>query len=103
MKYIKWIFLGMIAALAGAGSGCFLGGYLYYASQLPELNAALDYRPALITHIYDRNGEVLAELAAERRFPVPLSAVNEWMQEAIIAIEDQNFYSHRGLDLEGIV
>ncbi|MBN1295726.1 transglycosylase domain-containing protein, partial [bacterium] len=103
MKAIRWAVMVLLALLAGGSGGAFLAGYLHFSAQLPELNAALNYRPSLITHIYDRHGCVLAELAVERRFPVPLAEIAPCMHKAIIAIEDENFYSHRGLDLEGIL
>lgn len=103
MKIVKLLFLAICAAFIGLGSGVFVAGYMHYSSQLPQLNAALNYEPALITHVYDRHGNVLVELADERRIPVPLSEVAQTMQDAIVAIEDQNFYSHQGLDPEGIV
>ncbi|MCD4654151.1 transglycosylase domain-containing protein [bacterium] len=103
MKIVKLVFLVLFFTLTGLGSGIFVAGYLHYSSQLPELDTALNYQPSLITHVFDRNGELLAEFADEYRIPVPLSDVARVMQDAIIAIEDKNYYSHRGLDLEGIL
>jgi len=103
MRIIKILFLLIVATATGFISGGILAGYLYYSSQLPELNAALNYQPNLVAHVYDRHGEVIAEFADEYRIPVPLADIAQIMQDAIIATEDQNFYSHRGLDLEGII
>src|SRR5213076_2720742 len=50
--------------------------------------------PELITSIY--NNEM------EDRLPVALDAVPKTLTNAIIAIEDKNFYSHNGISLRGI-
>ncbi len=93
--------LSLMIAL-GSVTGAVLAVYLHYVQQLPELNAAVNYEPYLITRVFDRNGKFLAEFARERRILVPLSQVPEVMQQALISIEDSSFYSHRGLDILGI-
>ena len=50
--------------------------------------------PELITSIY--NNEM------EDRLPVALGAVPKTLTDAIIAVEDKNFYSHKGLSITGI-
>ncbi|MBN1354961.1 PBP1A family penicillin-binding protein [bacterium] len=94
--------LGLTIAI-GIGSGSVLAVYFHYARQLPELSQALDYRPPLISSIFDRKGNLLANFAKERRILVPLSQIPELMQNAIIAIEDEHFYSHHGIDFPGIM
>jgi penicillin-binding protein 1A len=55
------------------------------------------------TVIYDRTGEEVYRLhAGENRTPVKLDKIPKQVQEAFIAIEDPNFYSHHGLDFKGI-
>ena len=49
--------------------------------------------PELITSIYDNE--------MEDRLPVSLSAVPKTVTDAIIAVEDKNFYSHHGLSITG--
>ena len=56
------------------------------------------------TKIYDREGKViLYEIAGEeKRTIVPLSEMPEYLKLAVIAVEDKNFYEHRGLDFKAI-
>jgi membrane peptidoglycan carboxypeptidase len=50
--------------------------------------------------IYDRNGGVSATLFAEQnRSSVPLTQVPHTVQAAILAVEDENFYTHKGVNL----
>lgn len=51
--------------------------------------------PELVTSIY--NNEM------EDRLPIALSAVPKTVSNAIIAVEDKGFYSHRGLSITGIL
>ena len=48
--------------------------------------------------ILDAKGDVLAVLFAQNRIEVPLEQISPLMQQAIIAIEDQRFFNHAGVD-----
>jgi membrane peptidoglycan carboxypeptidase len=54
------------------------------------------------SRILDKNGRVLATLFTENRVPVRLAQVPLAAQQALIAIEDNRFYEHRGIDLKGM-
>lgn len=73
-----------------------------YLTELPPIDTLDEYRPSLITRIYDINGEVIDELFVERRALVPLSKIPVDLQNAVIAIEDQRFFKHWGADLHAI-
>jgi membrane peptidoglycan carboxypeptidase len=51
--------------------------------------------------IVDSNGDTLAVLFAQNRIEVPLEEISPIMQQAIIAIEDQRFLNHAGIDFRG--
>lgn len=90
-----------IGLLSGAG---LIGAVLvYYNSQLPDLRQITDYKPSLITRVYDRNGEVLAEYANERRVWVPISEIPKPVVQSFLAAEDSHFYEHGGYDLKAII
>jgi penicillin-binding protein 1A len=74
----------------------------HYLTELPRIDTLDEYRPNLITEIYDINGEVIAELFVERRALVPLSKIPVDLQNAVIAVEDQRFFKHWGADLHAI-
>lgn len=60
-------------------------------------------RPAEATKIYASNGKtLLATYYAENRLVVPLDKISEHLQNAVIATEDQRFWSHGGVDIRGI-
>lgn len=56
------------------------------------------------TKILDRNGKVLYEIYIDQSFdPVKLEQVPKCVKDATIAVEDAEFYSHKGLNIRGIV
>lgn len=70
---------------------------------LPDPHELSQQEPAVTTKILDRNGKVLFRLYKdENRTIVPLSKISPNLINATIAIEDQNFYNHRGFSVKGI-
>jgi penicillin-binding protein 1A len=54
--------------------------------------------------VYDRNGALQATLYGEQnRAPVPLAQIPALVREAIIVVEDENFYSHEGVNLRATI
>lgn len=49
------------------------------------------------------DGSVIAHFFTEERIVVDISDMSEWVQKAIVDIEDRRFYQHSGVDLEGIL
>ncbi len=69
---------------------------------LPQIRKLETFQPSATTRVYASDGVVLAELFAQRRDPVKLDAVPSYLKAALLATEDQNFYSHGGFDIKGI-
>jgi penicillin-binding protein 1A len=63
------------------------------ASELAELA-----RKPQSTIVYDRDGNPAFTFFVEQRIDVPLDRVSPVMIDAVLAVEDKRFYSHRGLD-----
>jgi len=54
------------------------------------------------SHVYDRNGNELCQFWKQKRTVVPLSRISKQLVNAILAMEDHDFYHHHGYDLAGI-
>ncbi len=52
--------------------------------------------------VYDAAGTVIAELGAERRYPVSIDKMPPYVYQAVVAVEDGRFYEHSGIDPWGI-
>lgn len=70
---------------------------------LPDIRTLEDYTPPLSTHVYDDKGNEIAEFSIERRALLPLSQIPVDLQNAVIATEDDNFFSHWGISPKGII
>ena len=94
------LLLNMVMALVligclGIGAGLGLLAGTLQTIPGPE---ALIYRPNVATVVYDRHGEVICRFMVENRTYVPLSSIPKHLQDAIVSIEDQHFWSHRGIN-----
>ncbi len=67
-------------------------------TNLPDLDAFIRFEPPSIGRVYDANGKVLIELARERREVLQYGAIPEVVRQAILSAEDENFFSHSGVD-----
>ena len=96
------IFLGFIIVVLVmiTGIGC---GFLT-ASMNTKPDLASDIQPPASSQIYDINGNEIANVhAAENRRPVKISQVPKDLQNAFVAVEDNRFYEHMGVDPRGIM
>ncbi|MDI6712462.1 MAG: PBP1A family penicillin-binding protein [Anaerosomatales bacterium] len=81
------------------------GLYLYGLSrQLPDLDPeSVAFKPAETSVVYAADGSVLAEWHAEQdRTVIPIEQMPQHLLDAVVAIEDERFYQHEGVDLQGI-
>lgn len=73
--------------------------FLWYSRDLPTPGKIVESRFSDATRIYDRKGQLLYSVYAEQnRTYVKLDAISKDLQEATIAIEDENFYKNKGFD-----
>jgi penicillin-binding protein 1A len=87
LAFISWIFGIMMAV----------------ASDLPQLEDRAQFANAQNSVVLDINGEKIATLTNnEGRILVGSEDIAPVMKEATVAIEDQRFYEHRGVDFVGI-
>ncbi|MGB7438939.1 MAG: transglycosylase domain-containing protein [Candidatus Acidiferrum sp.] len=65
---------------------------------MPDLDAFIRFEPPSSGHIYDTNGHVLLELGRERREIIQYNDIPDVLRQAILSAEDENFFSHSGVD-----
>lgn len=105
LRTMKLLRLGAIGAAVGAillivG---FFAAFAWYSRELPKPGEVVR-RQGFSTKIYDRNGKLLYDLYdQERRTPVEIGQVPEALKQATIAIEDKEFYNHKGFDILTVV
>ncbi len=95
MKYILMLLFCAGIALCG--------GFLYIYSLVRfDAYSIIDYKPKLTTQIYDRNGELIANIFEENRIYVKYEDLPARMVEALVAIEDTSYFEHGGVNFEAI-
>lgn len=78
--------------------------YLYKLSQdLPDYGSLANYQPPITTRVYANDGSLIAEYARERRLFVPIESIPRRVIDAFLSAEDKDFYSHPGVDLNGVM
>lgn len=95
-----------IVALIGAGAFAILMALfaaLFIVPNLPPIDALTDYRPKIPLRVYTADNVLIGEFGEERRDFVSIAGIPSSMKNAIIAIEDNNFYDHGGVDILGVV
>ncbi|OEU67741.1 MAG: hypothetical protein BBJ57_03690 [Desulfobacterales bacterium PC51MH44] len=83
--------------------GMIAGLFLALTHDLPQIRSLETFRPSSVTRIYSADKVLLAELFVEKRDPVPLKVIPQYLKKALIATEDRKFYQHSGVDLKGIL
>jgi penicillin-binding protein 1A len=101
--------LGFVRRVAGALLGLtMLGGvvagivgwsaYSRFSADLPTLDGLRHYQPRVMSRVYSGDDRLMVEFATERRIFVPYTAIPDLVKQAFLSAEDQNFWSHRGVD-----
>lgn len=92
-------------SLAALGIIFAVGTLAWLSGQIPDPNQLEVRQLPQSTKIYDRTGEeLLYEIhGSEQRTLVKLEELPEYVKHATIAIEDKDFYNHKGVSLWGIM
>ncbi|MEK7561949.1 MAG: transglycosylase domain-containing protein [Patescibacteria group bacterium] len=81
-----------------------LGVFAFFRKDLPDISVSGNKLGGSISY-YDRTGKTLLwqDYDAIKRVPVPGTDISQFMKDATVAVEDRDFYKHRGFDPRGIV
>jgi penicillin-binding protein 1A len=93
---------GLAAVAVVLGSLGAVAIYKSVSDDLPDHARLADYEPPVMSRVYAGDSRLLAELATERRVFVPIVAIPKLVQDAFVSAEDQNFWSHPGIDMLAI-
>ncbi len=100
-RFLGFLFAtGTIVFVLGAAAA---GVMIWHFEQdLPDYTQLKNYEPPVMTRVHAGDGSVLAEYQHERRIFLPSTAIPPLVKQAFISAEDKNFYTHNGIDPEGI-
>jgi len=110
------VFFGLVCMVLLIGA---IGGAVYATLQvreasealrdLPQMDRLVEYTPGGVTTIYATDKDpktgknlILGQVYREYKEYIPITEVSEVVKKATIAIEDERFYEHPGIDFEAI-
>ena len=96
------------------GSGILLAGFLCLLMvvaialavafpNLPDISDLSNYRPILPLRVFSSEGLLIGEFGEERRKLTPIKEIPKVMIDAVLAIEDTDFYAHGGVSYRGFI
>ena len=95
LHLIFWAVVALIATVATM--------FIIYGGNLPDYKKLATYAPPVATRLYAADGSLLIEYAEERRVFIDFEDMPPQLINAFVAAEDQNFWTHPGIDAQGIL
>ena len=93
--------IGLISICLAAVS---MAIYIFFLSTtLPHLVTADEYKPRLVSEVFDINGEKIGEFFREKRKLIAIKDIPKQLMQAFIAAEDASFYEHQGINYTAIL
>lgn len=99
------VFLLFLISIAVVGASAGIGVFKGILATAPDIGN-IDVTPSgFSTFVYDIEGNQTAKLVStdSNRIPVSMDMVPEDLAHAFVAIEDERFYDHNGIDIKGII
>ncbi|WP_353407001.1 penicillin-binding protein 1A [Pseudoteredinibacter isoporae] len=93
--------------LAVCGGGAIIAGlaafYLYLSPKLPSVESLRHVKLQTPLRVYSRDGLLIGEFGEKRRTPIQHQDIPELYTKALLAAEDDQFYSHNGVSIRGLL
>src|SRR6202795_1122708 len=102
LKLVGVVLFGLLVLLSAA-VGATIGLLLVYSTDLPQVEELERYRPSSVTELYDGQGRVIGTFALQRRVVAAYDDYPEVLRNALVSIEDKDFYRHSGINIWRIV
>ncbi len=96
------VLAALFLTAGGAGAGWGMWQNLCAGDACPSIAQIRTFEHEQTSKILSHDGRLIGELGYERRTPVSIHALPEYVPQAVVAIEDKRFYQHHGFDPRGI-
>ena len=82
---------------------CIIIYLLFISKDLPSLDELQKFNPDQVSKIISSDGEVLKKLYVAKRDMVSINVIPENLRNALLSMEDRDFYNHNGINIKGIM
>lgn len=89
---------GILCAVLG-----FFGVRAYYEPRLPSVDSLHELKLGIPLRVFSQDGALIGEFGAERRDPLRYEQIPPRLVQAFLAAEDDRFFEHPGVDLQGLL
>ena len=96
-RFKKHPFMLSFLIITSLTTGSVTGFTFALYNDLPKVRMLEDYRPNVVTKIYSEDGRQIAELFREKRIWTPYRSIPKNLVDALLAVEDTEFFSHEGI------
>ncbi len=104
INIIKQYFKYIISIIALIGISILVWLIFLYSQIRFDINKIVDYKPKLTTQFYDKNNRLVANVFdGEHRLYTQFDELPARLIEALVAIEDTQFFEHNGINTEAIL
>ena len=79
------------------------GVYLYLSPNLPDVDTLRNVKLQTPMLVYTREGELIGQFGEQKRTPLPFAAIPDQFIKALLAAEDDSYFTHSGVDVMGLM
>lgn len=101
-KHFKIVLL-LLSTIITILIGALIGIILVYQKGFPQIERLEDIQPKITTIIHDDRSNPIKEFAIEKRTIIRRQDIPDVLEKALIASEDNQFYSHWGINFRGTI
>ena len=99
--FYRYLFIFVFILIIFGGIG--FGAFKYYSRELPPLAELQRFDMKVGSEVYDRYDNVIHVFSVERRKLTNLDELPDYLIAGLVAVEDNNYYEHWGMDLKGLM
>jgi len=93
-----------LVLIAGTGTTLVLASaYLYLSPNLPSVDVLRDIKLQTPLRIYSADRQLIGEFGEKRSIPIKYSQIPSQFIDALLSAEDDDFYSHHGVSIKGLL
>ena len=103
LKSLLRIIIWLALTLVGGTTLSLAGMYLYLSPALPSVESLREVKLQTPLRVYSADNKLIGEFGEQRRTPIRYHDIPERYIDALLAAEDEEFYSHNGVSIKGLM